>query len=63
MIFVVMAIVIFWKIVKRSKFLRAHEVDLQTDLAEIDEYTRDFQERERQKPPQSGFNRFLAKLW
>ncbi|KGQ01400.1 hypothetical protein PAAG_11864 [Paracoccidioides lutzii Pb01] len=31
-----------WKLIKKSKWLKPHEVDLFTDVAEIDEYTRKF---------------------
>ena len=34
-----------WKLLKRTKWLKPHEVDLQKDLDEIEEYTRDFVER------------------
>lgn len=41
MIFIVLAVFIGWKIIKRTRFLRGAEVDLQSDLAEIEEYTED----------------------
>ncbi|ODH50004.1 hypothetical protein GX48_03808 [Paracoccidioides brasiliensis] len=31
-----------WKLIKKTKWLKPHEVDLFTDVAEIDEYTRKF---------------------
>ena len=34
-----------WKLLKRTKWLKPHEVDLQKDLDEIEEYTRNFVER------------------
>lgn len=63
MIFIVIAIIVFWKVVKRSKFLKPEEVDLHSDLADIDEYTQDFNERERMNPVPGGTARLLAKIW
>lgn len=31
-----------WKLLKRTKFYKPHEVDLFKDVAEIDEYQRNF---------------------
>lgn len=39
MVFICIAIVLFWKVVKRTKFLKGHEVDLQSDLQDINDYT------------------------
>lgn len=39
MVFVVLAIVIVWKAVKRTRFYRGHEVDLTSDLQDIHDYT------------------------
>jgi len=39
MIFVCLIIGIGWKIVKRTRLLRAHEIDLTTGLAETEAYT------------------------
>lgn len=39
MVFIVLAIIIGWKVVKRTRFLRGEEVDLITDLKDIDDYT------------------------
>jgi amino acid transporter len=63
MIFVVIAIIIAWKVVKRTRFLKPEEVDLHTDLQEIEDYTRDFEEKEDLKPASNGFVRILGKLW
>lgn len=41
MIFIVLAIIIGWKLIKRTRYLRGTEVDLVSDLAELDEYTAD----------------------
>lgn len=41
MIFIVLAVFIGWKVIKRTRFLRGTEVDLHSDLAEIEEYTED----------------------
>jgi amino acid transporter len=48
-----------WKFLKKTKFLKPHEVDLVTDLAEIEEYHRNFIE----KPETSLFGRVLDKLF
>jgi amino acid transporter len=48
-----------WKILKKTKWLKPHEVDLVTDLAEIEEYHRNFIE----KPETNPFNRVLDKLF
>lgn len=49
----------FWKLLKRTKWIAAHEADLVTDLAEIEEYHRTFVE----KPETNAFNRVLDKLF
>jgi hypothetical protein len=41
MIFIVLAIIIGWKIIKRTRYLHGTEVDLVSDLRELDEYTAD----------------------
>lgn len=46
-IFVFPVLFIFWKALKRTKWLRPEEVDLLRDLDEIEEYTRNYVE----KPP------------
>jgi amino acid transporter len=48
-----------WKFLKNTKFLKPHEVDLVTDLAEIEEYHRNFIE----KPETSLFGRVLDKVF
>jgi amino acid transporter len=48
-----------WKFLKKTKFKRAHEIDLQQDLAEIEHYTRTFVEDEEK----NKFNRFLDKVF
>lgn len=63
MVFIVIAIVIGWKLVKRSKFLSPLEVDLHTDLAEIEDYTREFNERQKLAPPPTRIGRLLSHLW
>ncbi|KAH8629098.1 LOW QUALITY PROTEIN: hypothetical protein IG631_16355 [Alternaria alternata] len=50
---------IFWKLLKRTRWIPAHEADLVTDLAEIEEYHRTFVE----KPETNAFNRVLDKLF
>ena len=46
-IFVFPVLFFFWKVMKRTKWLRSEEVDLLKDLDEIEEYTRNYVE----KPP------------
>lgn len=41
MIFIILAIYIGCKIIKRTRFLRGHEVDLVSDLQDINDYTED----------------------
>jgi amino acid transporter len=48
-----------WKFLKKTKFKRAHEIDLQQDLAEIEHYTKNFVE----EVETNKFNRFLDKVF
>jgi amino acid transporter len=48
-----------WKLLKGTKWIKPHEADLITDLAEIEEYHRNFVE----KPETNAFNRVLDKLF
>jgi amino acid transporter len=48
-----------WKLLKKTKWLKPHEVDLVTDLAEIEEYHRLFVE----VPETNAFNRVLDKMF
>ncbi|KAL1792034.1 hypothetical protein ACET3X_009785 [Alternaria dauci] len=59
MVFAFPILFIFWKLLKRTKWIPAHEADLVTDLAEIEEYHRTFVE----KPETNAFNRVLDKLF
>ncbi|USP74274.1 amino-acid permease inda1 [Curvularia clavata] len=59
MVFIFPVLVIGWKIVKKSKWVKSHETDLVTDLAEIEEYHRTYVE----KPETNPFNRFLDKVF
>jgi amino acid transporter len=59
MVFAFPVLFIFWKLLKRTKWILAHEADLVTDLAEIEEYHRTFVE----KPETNAFNRVLDKLF
>jgi hypothetical protein len=45
MIFVCPVLLVAWKVVKRTTFRRAEEIDLVTYVAEIDEYQRTFVDR------------------
>jgi amino acid transporter len=59
MVFLFPILVLGYKIVKKTKAVKAHEADLVTDLAEIEEYHRNFVE----KPETNHFNRVLDKLF
>ncbi|KAF2131662.1 hypothetical protein P153DRAFT_365231 [Dothidotthia symphoricarpi CBS 119687] len=59
MVFLFPVIFVGWKLIKRTKWVKTQEMDLVTDLAEIDEYTRTFVE----KPETNMFNRILDKLF
>jgi amino acid transporter len=48
-----------WKLVKKTKWIQLEDVDLVTDLAEIEEYHRTFVEN----PETNRFNRVLDKLF
>ncbi|KAF2691104.1 hypothetical protein K458DRAFT_426478 [Lentithecium fluviatile CBS 122367] len=48
-----------WKFIKKTKFKRSHEIDLQQDLAEIEHYTANFVETKEE----NRFNRLLDKLF
>ncbi|KAF2869802.1 amino acid permease/ SLC12A domain-containing protein [Massariosphaeria phaeospora] len=59
MIFIFPVLYIGWKLVKKTKMKKAHEVDLYQDLEEIEEYTRNYVE----KVETNVFNRWLDKLF
>lgn len=63
MIFIVLAVIIGWKLIKRTRFLRGTEVDLVSDLREIEEYTEDFEAREAAKPPKGKARRCFDAIW
>ena len=42
MVFLFPVIFLGWKFIKKTKTVQAHEADLVTDLAEIEEYHRNF---------------------
>ena len=48
-----------WKFIKKTKVKKPHEIDLQEDLEEIEEYTRNFVEVEET----NKFVRVLDKLF
>lgn len=48
-----------WKVIKKTKWIKSHEADLVTDLAEIEEYTANFVEVKET----NAFNRVLDKLF
>jgi len=62
MVFVVLAIIIVWKPLKRTRFWRGTEVDLVSDLNDINEYTEDFNQREEAQP-QSKMGKIMEKVW
>ncbi|KAF1970313.1 hypothetical protein BU23DRAFT_556976 [Bimuria novae-zelandiae CBS 107.79] len=59
MIFTFPVLYLGWKLLKKTKVKKAHEVDLQEDLEEIEEYTRNFQEVD----DQNAFNRWMDKIF
>jgi amino acid transporter len=59
MIFVFPVLYIGWKLIKRTKFIRADEVDLYQDLDEIEEYTNNFVE----KPPKNVADKWFNSLF
>jgi len=59
MIFIFPVLYLGWKFIKKSKVVKPHEADLQQDLEEIEEYTRNFVEAE----DQNRFNRWMDKIF
>ncbi|OAK98564.1 hypothetical protein IQ06DRAFT_20706 [Phaeosphaeriaceae sp. SRC1lsM3a] len=59
MVFLFPTLFIGWKLLKRTKWHKPHEVDLVTDLAEIEEYHRNYVEVKET----NMFNRVLDKLF
>ncbi|KAF1911701.1 amino acid permease/ SLC12A domain-containing protein [Ampelomyces quisqualis] len=59
MVFLFPVLFIGWKLMKRTKWLKPHQVDLVTDLAEIEDYHRNYVE----KPETNKFNKVLDKLF
>lgn len=59
MVFLFPVIFLGWKFIKKTKTVKAHEADLITDLAEIEEYTRNFVP----VPETNPFNKALDKLF
>jgi amino acid transporter len=59
MVFLFPVIFLGWKFIKKTKRVSAHEADLVTDLAEIEEYHRNFVPTVETNP----FNRILDKLF
>jgi amino acid transporter len=53
------ALFVGWKLFKKTKWIKLEDVDLITDLAEIEEYHRTFVE----KPETNRFNRVLDRLF
>ncbi|PBP17253.1 hypothetical protein BUE80_DR011920 [Diplocarpon rosae] len=60
MIFVFPIIFVGWKVLKQTKWLKPHEVQLRTtEVDEIEEYTRNYEER----PPKTKFHHYLDKVF
>ncbi|KAJ4296728.1 general amino acid permease agp2 [Kalmusia sp. IMI 367209] len=59
MIFIFPVLYLGWKLIKKTKYKKAHELDLQEDLEEIEEYTRNFVETK----DQNAFNRLMDKIF
>lgn len=60
MIFVFPVIFVGWKVLKKTKWLKAHEVVLRTrEVDEIEQYTRDYVER----PPKTKFHYYFDKIF
>jgi amino acid transporter len=59
MVFLFPVLFVGWKLIKKTKIIKAHEADLVSDLAEIEEYHRNFVE----VPETNAFNRILDKLF
>jgi yeast amino acid transporter len=59
MIFLFPVLLVGWKFIKKTQFKRAHEIDLQQDLEEIEHYTRNYVERKEE----NMFNRWLDKVF
>lgn len=59
MVFIFPVLFIGWKFIKKTKWVQSQDADLVTDLAEIEEYTRNFVEI----PEKNPFNRVLDKLF
>ncbi|KAK7186602.1 hypothetical protein DPSP01_001982 [Paraphaeosphaeria sporulosa] len=59
MIFIFPVLYIGWKLIHKTKYKKAHEVDLQEDLEEIEEYTRNYVEVQ----DQNKFNQWMDKIF
>ena len=58
-VFIFPVLFIGWKLIKKTKWIKSHEADLVSDLAEIEEYTANFVETKETNP----FNRVLDRLF
>ena len=60
MIGVFPVIFVSWKLIKKTKWLKPHEVQLRTaEVDEIEEYTRNYVER----PPKTRWHGYLDKIF
>lgn len=59
MVMVFPVLYLSWKLLKKTKFVKAEDADLYSDVAEIEEYTRNF----KAKPETNMFIRVLDKLF
>lgn len=53
---------LYYKIIRRSKWIRGEDVDFSTGLAALEAYTQAC-ESERQRQPNTWQRRFADKLW
>jgi amino acid transporter len=59
MIFVFPVLFFGWKLIKRTKWIRADEFDLYQDFDGIEKYTRNFVET----PPKNGVDKWFNKIF
>jgi amino acid transporter len=59
MIFIFPVLFLGWKFIKKTKFKRAHEIDLQQDLAEIEHYTANFMPT----PDKNAWDKWFNKIF
>ncbi|KAF2210558.1 hypothetical protein CERZMDRAFT_69221 [Cercospora zeae-maydis SCOH1-5] len=60
MIFLTPALFVFWKVFKRTKWYKPEEVDLKGEVAEIEEYTRNFVQQPYKNIGDKWFNKMFG---